>query len=218
MTDCTAPRHEAAPEPAAPHAFLCRPCSSGLRRDLHRLPALHAELASILDAPAILAGMAAGRQDRAGDGSAPLPFHVPASLCRDQIAHDVLWWTAEVITERQPDPWPALTLPAMCGWLAGQAEWISFRPWAGDMAGAVASDAGWARAILDPLPVKFIHMSRPCPQCRSRELTMAAYSEADRRSSVITCGGCGCKWDFGPEWIELGRDILRHHDETKTAA
>ena len=209
MTGCAAPRHDGEPVPAAPAARLCRPCTSGLRRNLRALPSLHAELASILDLPAILAGMAAGREGRSGDCSPPLPFHVDASECRGQVAHDVLWWTLEVITARKPDPWPALTLPAMCGWLAGQAEWISFRPWAGEMAGALASDVGHARAILDPLPVRFVHMSHPCPRCLSRELTMTRYTEGDRRPSVITCGGCGDGWEFGPEWIRLGRDIRR---------
>src|SRR6266568_288248 len=130
--DCTAPRH-GEPEPAAPHAALCRPCTSGLRRDLYRLPALHAGLAELLDP------LGANGSGGSGDG---LPYHEPASECASQIRHDLAWWTAELTRERGWDLAANTRVPALAGWLYGQVSWACFHRWAGDMAGAFAFDRG----------------------------------------------------------------------------
>ena len=206
MTDCQAPRHGDEPEPAAPAAKLCYPCTSRLRGDLRRLPVLHAELGGMLD-PRRACGPGTG------DGGG-LPFHEPASEAMSQIAHDAEYWTMVVLAERQPPACPVRSLPAMCGWLAGQVTWCSFRDWAGDMAGALAADAGRARAVLDPMPVASIALPPGmnwCPRCGERGLLTAAVpqSEADRRPSLVGCGGCGAEWDT-TMWLRLGRDILRH--------
>lgn len=213
MADCAAPRH-AEPEPAAPHAVLCRPCASWLRRDLRNLPRLHADLAGLLD-PRRAHGPGTG----SGGG---LPYHEPASECMSQMAHDAEFWTLQVIREREPAMWPVRTLPAMCGWLAGQAGWIMYRPWAGDMAGAVLADARRATAVLDPMPRADIPLPCSmnwCPACRERGRLTAVVSqeERDRRPSMVWCGACGKEWDV-TQWLRLGRDIVRHHDEAKAAA
>jgi hypothetical protein len=210
MTDCLAPRHDE-PEPAAPHATLCRPCTTGLRRDLRRIPHLHAALGELLD-PRRAGGAGSGD----GDG---LPFHLPASDCRSQIAHDVEYWVTVVIAERQPNVCPVRTLPAMCGWLAGWADWASLRPWAGDMAGALSSDAGRARAVLDPMPRADIPLPPSmnwCPGCRESMVLAAVVSQAasDRRPSLVWCSACGHEWDV-TQWLRLGREIIRHHDSER---
>lgn len=206
MTACLAPRH-ADPEPAAPAAVLCRPCTSGLRRDLRRLPGLHADLAGLLD-PRRASGPGTG----SGTG---LPYHEPAAECRSQIAHDTEYWVLQVLRERQPGIWPVRTLPAMCGWLAGQVTWVMYRPWAGDMAGALASDAGRAWAVLNPRPVAAITlppgMDR-CSRCGARGLTAAVCKDpSDPRASVVWCPSCEHEWDT-TQWLRLGRDITRHRE------
>lgn len=207
MTDCAAPRHDE-PEPAAPHAMLCRPCTSRLRSDLHRLPALHRALSGLLDP------RRAGAPGT-GDGGG-LPYHEPASEAMSQITHDAGYWVALVLAERQPDAWPVRALAVMCGWLAGQVQWISFRPWAGDMAGAFAADAGRARAVLDPMPRAVIALPPGmnwCPGCRQRGRLTAVVpqSEGDRRPSMVECGACEAQWDT-TQWLRLGQQIIRHHD------
>jgi hypothetical protein len=206
VTECTAPRHAAAPERAAPHAFLCRPCTSGLRRDLRRLPLLHAGLAELLD-PRRASGPGTG----SGGG---LPYHEPAAEAMSQIAHDAAYWTMTVLAERQPPACPVRQLPVMCGWLAGQVEWVMYRPWAGDMAGAVASDAGRAIAVLDPMPRAEIPIPAGvnwCPACDCAGGLSAVVSQdaADRRPSMVNCAACGREWD-ATMWARLGRDIIRH--------
>src|SRR5580692_6273799 len=137
MSDCLAPRHDE-PVPAMPAARLCRPCASGLARDLRRLPVLYAGLAELL-------GPARGG-DGGGDG-AGLPYNDAAAEAMSQVRHDLQVWTMQVITDRQPAAWPLLTVPAMAGWLSGWADWVPVRAWAGDMAGALASDRGRAVAL-----------------------------------------------------------------------
>lgn len=205
--DCLAPRHDQ-PERAAPHASLCHDCTSRLRSDLRRLPSLHAELAGLLDPR---------RASGPGTGSgAGLPYHEPASEAMSQIAHDAEYWTMVVLAERQPPACPVRSLPVMLGWLAGQVTWCSFRPWAGDMAGALAADAGRARAVLDPMPTAVIALPTAmnwCPGCGERGLLSATVPQCDgdRRPSLVACGGCGREWDT-TQWLRLGRDIIRHHD------
>lgn len=202
MTACLAPRHLGDPEPAeaAPHAALCRPCTARLRSDLRRLPSLYADLGALLD-PRRAGGPGTG------DGGG-LPYHVPAAECRDQIAHDAGYWVMRVTEERQPGICPVRTLPSMCGWLAGQVTWVSFRPWAGDMAGAVASDRGRALAVLDPVPVSRFPLPAACPKCGARLLEVTVYTDpGDSRWSMVTCGGCGHEWDT-TQWLRLGREIL----------
>lgn len=212
MTDCQAPRH-ADPEPAAPHANLCRSCAAWLRRDLRRLPGLHASLGELLDPR---------RAHGPGTGSgAGMPYHEPAAECRSQLAHDAEFWTALVLSERQPNICPVRTVPAMCGWLAGQVGWAVYRPWAGDMAGAFLDGARRAAAVLDPMPRADIPLPRTmnwCPGCREhgRLTAVVSQDEADRRPSLVWCGGCGREWDT-TQWLRLGRDIIRERDERQAA-
>ena len=207
MTDCAAPRHDQ-PHPAAPHAHLCRPCLARLGRDLRALAAVHALLGELLDP------RSTGPGTGSGDG---LPYHEPAAECRSQILHDLRYWTRQVITERQPDAWPVRTVPAMCGWLAGWMPWPAYRPWAGDMAAALADCRARAISILDPHPRADIplppHLNW-CPECgATRTMTAAIYRAAgDKRESAVWCGACQHAWN-SPQWLHLGRIILRHAQE-----
>ena len=210
MSDCLAPRHDE-PEPAEPGARLCRPCTNGLSRDLRRLPALHASLAELLD-PRVT-----GDGHGCGDG---LPYNDAAAEAMSQIHHDLQVWARQVISERQPPAWPVLSVPALAGWLAGQARWASFRLWAGDMAGAFASDRSRAVALLDPRPAVRITIPAAlnrCPKCDGRGgMSAIVYTgPVDPRPSLVSCAGCGHEWD-ATQWLKLGRDILRN-SEAKAA-
>lgn len=199
MSDCLAPRHDE-PEPAMAAARLCRPCASGLRRDLKRLPVLYAGLADLL------------RPSRGGDGGGSgdgLPYNDAAAEAMSQVRHDLAVWTRQVIADRQPAAWPLLTVPAMAGWLSGWAEWIPVRAWAGDMAGALASDRGRAVALLDPRPVSRRPFRRsPCPRCGG-DLVTVLYGDGDPRTPAIGCARCEHEWEFGQAWQALEREITR---------
>ena len=205
MSDCLAPRHDGDPEPAEPGARLCRGCLTGLRRDLRSLPRLHAGLAELLD-PRI-------RGDGGGSGDG-LPFNDAAAEAMSQIVHDLQVWSRRVAAERDAPAWPVPSVPAMCGWLAGQARWASFREWAGDMAGALASDRGRAVSLLDPRPVTRFTVPAAlnrCPRCGAAGGLSAAVHTApgDPRPSLVSCAGCGHEWDAA-QWLRLVRDILRN--------
>jgi hypothetical protein len=211
VTDCAAPRHDGQddPPPAETGARLCRPCTTGLRRDLRDLPGLGALLEQSLDPGAAANG---GHGDGIG-----LPFNDSASEVLSQIRHDLQVWVKWVLDEREPPSCPVLTLPAMCGWLSGWVAWVSRRPWAGEMAGALADDRAWAFAIVQPWPRAEIPIPADvnwCPRCGvSGWLYAVVYSSpGDRRPSVVACGSCGHEWDT-VQWLRLGRDILRHVKE-----
>jgi len=206
---CTAPRHDDEPVPAAPHAALCRSCTSRLHSGLRILPALHAALADALD-PRRPAG------PRGGDGDG-LPYNEPAAEAASQIRHDAEHWTMRVLVQRQPGICPVRTVAAMCGWLAGQVEWISYQPWAGDMAGAVAGCRGGALRVLDPVPRSEIAIPPDVNWCPSCEATgslgaVIAVDERDRRPSLVWCSACERTWD-ATQWLRLGQVIVRHRAE-----
>ncbi len=213
---CAAPRHDGQEEPTAaePHATLCRPCRTGLRWDLRRLPGLHADLEQL---------PAAGD----GDGSG-LPFSEPAADCREQVEHDLAWWCKHIVRLRGRDappvpdvPWTwkddgwvmrlVPPVPVMAGWLAGQVTWCSFRDWAPDMAGALNADRARAQALLDPWVTKQFEIPGAdgiCLHCPGRVSVTVYASDGDRRRSFIGCPGCGRRWE--PEqWMSYGRQVIR---------
>lgn len=210
--DCAAPRHDSEPVSAESCAYLCKPCRLGLSRDLHRLPALDRDLEQLLD-PRKGASPVRG-------GGGGLPYHEPAAECRSQIRHDLAWWTARIADERGFDP-PVTTEPrdcgpvelaAMAGWITGQLRWCTFRPWAGDLAAAMAGDRGRAMALIDPMPRAEIPIPPEyswCPSCRETGALYATIYQADgdRRPSMVTCGSCLAEWDT-VQWMRLGRTIL----------
>ena len=152
-----------------------------------------------------------------GDG---LPYHEPAAECRSQIRHDLAWWTARIAAERgftppvtmAPADITAIELAAMAGWITGQLRWLTFRPWAGEIAAAMAADRGRAMALIDPMPRADIPIPAEynwCPACQeSGALYAVIYqSPGDRRPSMVACGSCLHEWDT-VQWMRLGRNIL----------
>ena len=212
MNDCAAPRHDE-PAQAEAHSFLCAACKAGLRRDLHRLPALDRDLEQLLD-PRRAGG--AGH----GDGTG-LPYHDAASECRSQIRHDLGWWISLVLEERQPGSCPVRTLPAMTGWLSGWVTWASHREWAGDLAAAMAANRSRAMAIIDPMPRAEIPIPADCnycPRCGHTGCLFATVyqSAGDRRQSLVTCGNCLHEWD-AVQWLRLGQTIIAWRDAQRKA-
>jgi hypothetical protein len=215
MTDCAAPRHQdqAEPTPAKPHGSLCLPCERGLARDLRRLPALHADLQHI---PAI----------NGGDGTG-LPFSEPAADCRSQIRHDLTYWARHITQLRGldappvlEDGWSERPVTVMCGWLAGQVTWCSFRDWAPDMADALGSDRARAVALLDPWLVKQFELPGPdgaCLDCAEGRMGITIYVwPEDRRQSFIGCPVCGARWEFGGAWLPFVRQVIRRRNAAQT--
>lgn len=209
MTDCAAPRHggQDEPTPAETSAYLCRPCRSGLTRDLNRLPGLHRDLDAL------------GTQSGHGDGQG-LPFNDAASECRSQIRYDLTWWAMRITQERGTtaplpaagDGWAANPVPALCAWLAPQTGWVSFRPWAGDMAGAIADNRHRAIAILDPQIRKHIDLG-PCLDCETGRMQATVYaSEGDKRRSFVACAACGARWEM-QHWMRLGHRIDQRREQ-----
>lgn len=216
MTECAAPRHlddADIPETEA-HAVLCRPCRRGLHRDLTRLPGLHADLQALPHAT---------RRGH-GDGTG-LPINEPASDTCAQILHDLTWWAMHITAERGTaapraavDPrWRDDPVPVLAGWIAGQVQWISFRPWAGDMCGAMADNRQRAISLLDPwVRKRFAIPGRDglCVNCGAGRLHVTIYaSDGDKRRSHVECPACGQRWE--PErWMRLGHDIIRRRELT----
>jgi len=211
VTDCTAPRHDGQdePTPAEAHAALCAPCRRGLASDLRRLPALHADLENI---PAT----------SGGDGTG-LPFSEPAADCRSQIRHDLVFWSRHVTDLRGLDAppvqqagWADRPVLVMCGWLAGQVTWCSFRDWAPDMAGAISADRARAVALLDPWIQKKFEIPGAdgiCLECAAGRMVVTVYVyQSDNRKSFIGCTVCGARWEFGGAWLPFVRAVVRRRN------
>lgn len=179
MTLCTAPRHGEDEAETEPHATLCRPCRTGLLHDLRRLPGLHADLAYL-------------PPTGEGNGDGP-PFNEHAADCRSQIHHDLRYWARHITQLRgadappvMDDGWSSRPVYVLAGWLAGQVTWCSFRDWAPDMAGAIASDRSRAQALLNPFVRRQFDIPGPDGICLTCEATEPA-----------TCGECGHKFADG---------------------
>jgi hypothetical protein len=207
MTNCAAPRHDDS-EPAEPHATLCKPCRLGLARDLRRLPGLHADLEHLL---------VTGQSRATGSGTG-LPVNEPASDCRSQIRHDLTYWCHHITQVRGLDTppaagdWAANSVAVMCGWLAGQVTWLTYRDWAGDMAGAIRDSAGRAHALLDPWVTKRFPIPGAdgmCAFCGAGRMEATIYADdGDKRRSFIACPACGERLE--PErWARYGRMVIR---------
>lgn len=198
VTACQAPRHDNDPPQAEAHATLCKSCRLDLRRDLALLPELARNLTDATTATGC------------GDGTG-LPYNDAAWEARDQIRHDLTYWTLHVAGLRHwPRPEPVIA--AMAGWLRPQAAWCTFRGWAPDYAAAIREDRRRAAAILDPWITRSFEIRGPlgaCLLCESGRYWATFYEfGSDRRRSNVTCGGCGMV--YPPEmWIGLGKRILR---------
>src|SRR5262245_16602915 len=208
---CAAPRHlgDDDPPPAQPHAWLCRPCTSGLRRDLRRLPALDTALQHL---PVPRKG---ARGARTG-----LPISEPAADHRNLIRHDLTWWCIHVTEDRRIVHPPVTAHPlwsrdpvlVMAAWLTTHLGWIPYRDWAPDMAGAFADDVARARALIDPQITKRFAIPGPegvCPDCGTGRIHLTIYaSEGDRRRSVAACDACDREW-LPETWLRLGQRITQ---------
>lgn len=190
----------------APGAALSPQCAAALRSALRRLPALDRDLEALMDPRRTMAYGSSGSEGG-------LPYHEPAAECRSQISHDLRWWTAMVTAGRPSGTWPQLTVPAMAGWLHGQAWWIAGRPWSADMLAALAADCGRARALLDPMRRAVIDIPGRCPECDASGSMTATVpkDDGDQRPSVITCAGCGHAWDT-TQWLKLGHVLLQQRE------
>ena len=208
---------------ALPALRLCSGCYHGLKGAIQTLPRLHHQLADHLTAPAVITTVNNGpRPSQDGDRD-PLVIaetrspinHVVAEL-RDQIRHDLVWWTIYVATERG-FKLPADDLHEIGVWLWRQADWIAASlPAAEECPPVLKALTGRARAILHPSGAKRITIGPcrevledgPCPGT----LYATVRQEDDPRPSRIYCGECEA--EYGPEtWRRFGREYLRDQQQ-----
>ena len=214
MTACAAPRHHADPDPPDTEeaGHLCQPCHHQLRRDLRRFPTLAAALEDIL-------GTATAGAMTAGDGSG-LPLNMAASDCLALLRRNTVR-AVKAVAEERKIPLPARTtedgcpllleidlvyedLSYVCDWLGGHVRWVTFRPWAPALAGAVRFTRSRGEAILAPFLVKRFAIHRRCLACGVGGMVAVIYgSPGDHRWSYLTCDGCEAVvgladwWDYG---------------------
>lgn len=190
---------------ALPSLRLCAACHDRLRRDLQALPRLHAGLD---------AALAAGHSPRyghrvSGSSSAPLPINIAVADLRDQIRHDLAWWTRFVAERRGITALPAPEVAGMAAWLLTHADWIAAHEEAAvDCPPVVRELARRARGLLDPSGAKRIEIG-PCPETGcGGTLYATVRRDDDPRPSVIYCPTCGLE-KGAAEWRRFGREYLR---------
>lgn len=129
---------------ALPSIRLCGTCRNGLERDLHALPKLYEDLAQAL------ATTSASGQRVTGTSSEPLPINPAVADHRDQIRHDLTWWTLYIADQRGLTL-PAKTVAKMADWLGLHVDWIAAHADAAEQCPPVfRALTGRARALLDP--------------------------------------------------------------------
>ncbi|GGV34105.1 hypothetical protein GCM10010182_67450 [Actinomadura cremea] len=207
MTDICVQPHEQE-HTALPALRLCTGCYYGLRGHIKALPRLHADLGG-----ALATGGTPGTGARvSGSSSEPLPINTAVADLRDQIRHDLVWWTIFVADERGFKV-PANRVPVIGQWLIRQVDWIAASlPAAEECPPVMKALAGRARAILHPDGARRIRIG-PCREMLeegpcSGTLYATCRAEDDPRPSRIYCGTC--EVEYGPEsWRRFGREYLR---------
>jgi hypothetical protein len=203
VTDCAAPRHADGDRPETrPSSYLCYPCEHGLRRDLRRLPAHHADLEELL--VTIRSGAFRGP----GDGLiVNQSISDVQALMRRNVTRCVL-----LIAETRGFALPPDRFPAMCGWLVPMVGWASFQDWAPAMAGAFRTTVNRARSLLDQYVTRRIELHAACvePDCHG-QLWASVYDDDDRRRPAIECDACGTGWT-AEQWLHLGQRIIKREE------
>jgi len=147
LNDLCVQQHGDGQPRALPSFRLCGSCYDRLRRDMQALPRLHASLDAVL---------AAGSSPRygsrvTGSSSAPLPINPTVADLRDQIRHDLAWWTRFVAERRGITTRPASRVDRMAAWLGRHVDWIAAHATAAVECPPVVWElAGRARRLLDP--------------------------------------------------------------------
>ncbi|MBA9003680.1 hypothetical protein [Thermomonospora cellulosilytica] len=131
---------------AAPTLRTCWACRDRMAAHLEALPALYGRLGDALVSP-VTGG---GGPRVTGTSSAPLPINPAVADHRDQIRHDLVWWTKYVADAR------ALALPddrigEIAGWLAAHVDWLAADPVASEeLPPVLRALVGRAHGLLDP--------------------------------------------------------------------
>lgn len=194
---------------ALPTLRLCSGCRDGLTRDLRALPRLHADLEGVL-----ATGSAPGTGYVTGTPSQPLPINPAVADHRDQIRHDLTWWTLYVAEHRGLSGLPSDTVPQIAAWLGRHIDWIAAHPAAAEECPPVMQGlVGRAIALTRPSGARRIEIG-PCRDtcdgepCTGR-LWATVRRDDDPRPSVIYCDGpCGSERG-ADEWRRFGREYLR---------
>lgn len=207
MTDICVQPHEQ-DHTALPALRLCAGCYYGLRGHIKALPRLHAELGNHL----AVGGSPSTGGRVTGSSSEPLPINTAVADLRDQIRHDLVWWTLFIADERGFRV-PENDLRQIGVWLWRQVDWIAASlPAAEECPPVMKALAGRARAILQPSGAKRIKIG-PCRETTEDgpcggTLYATVRQEDDPRPSRIYCGECS--FEAGPEsWRRFGREYLR---------
>jgi hypothetical protein len=207
---------------ALPSLRLCGSHRDRLEDDIQALPRLYADLDRALTSPTVVTTVSNGpRPARDGDrdplvlAETALPINPEVADLRDQIRHDLAWWTLEVAEKRglmvpMQGPRPHVTAK----WLGRHVDWI-----AGNEAAAQACPpvmrglVGRARALVAPSGARRIAIG-PCRgsadgQACPGTLYATVRAEDDTRTSELYCDGdCGLSLD-PTQWRRFSREYLR---------
>jgi hypothetical protein len=141
----------------------------------------------------------------------PLPIDTRVAAHREQIRHDLFWWSRLVADERGVHE-PRATVPACGTFLATHGDWCAAQPWVDELlevmlelrrdAFRLAYPDGRRRIVLGTCTESVD--GQPCPGT----LTATVRATDDLLPSVIACRTCGTEWT-PDRWLTLGRRIHR---------
>lgn len=183
-------------------ATVCADCA-------HRLEVALGDVRWLLHQLDVTATRRGSRAERVGGPSAtqPLPYAPwPADL-RWALANTVTTW-ARVVEEERPARLPSGDAGLVAAWLTGHVEWLRHHSAADQAVDEITAVVGRAWRLLDTRPERIY--AGPC-SVEDGPGVCGVDLYADPLSAVVTCGGCGRRYDVAERkaWlIETARDHL----------
>jgi ribosomal protein S27E len=168
----------------APHATICRDCTTELASTLLEIPGDDGLACHLGITFARLSRLTAAGPHR-GHVSL-LPYETRAAEATAHLRGVLVAWVRD-LNETLQHRWPADTLPSMAVWLHAHLACIRQHQAAGDMLGEVrdAVERGWQ--VTDK-PRQRVYTG-PCPGCGTDLLTWPGHTR-------VTCTGCGTTYDI----------------------
>ncbi|MEE1930426.1 hypothetical protein V1J52_19935 [Streptomyces sp. TRM 70351] len=206
------------PRPRAPGRGLCPPCAKALDRDLRALPGLYAECGRLL-AGDHRTGPAGTRTT--GGALPGMPFNAAAAEVRGAVLGTLSSW-AGTVAQARGLPAPQRSVPKLCAFLLGHADWLTGCPAAADVSREVAHLVRTSWRVAGARGRRRVTVGRcTVPGCGG---DLVAELSADGEAGSGTGGGeirCAAspehRWE-GREWTRLAERMRAEHAPARQPA
>lgn len=174
-------------------ALVCGRCGSHLRADLHRTAGLEDDVqTTIAKLDRVARGPAKPDPDPwESHGMAleavPLPVNLDAAEAYEAAMGELSTWARHCCEERGID-YAGNGLAALCGFLAGQVDWLRYRPEADEAFSGIRSACRQVERLVDTRPD--VWYAGPCSEadCQGELYPLSG-------AASVACPECGAAYD-----------------------